>query len=361
MNTNDLPYPRSCAVEDLGDAPDLLVMNDGSPVTDAASWARRRAEVADAIICAEYGGMPPRLDPSATTAELVSKSDAWRRSGVEGSAIRLYHVTVSGGAEPVRFSITLWLPKIEEGKTVPVILNGDGCWAYSTDAVIGAILGRGFALAVFNRCEVARDDQPLGRDSSDYRERDIYKAFPGGYGALSAWAWTYHRAYDALIQVPEIDPSRVAITGHSRGGKTVELAAATDERIAACGDNNSGCCGFSSFRVVGQGCERIADITRWFPYWFAEDFGKWAGHEAELPFDQSFLSALIAPRPLLLAVAHGDFWSNPPGACQTYREALPVYEMLGTKDNFGIVFRDGAHGHELGDWIRFADFLKERF
>lgn len=352
MDINDLPYPRSSAAADHGDAPDLLTMNDGTPVTDAAAWARRRVEIADAIIGAEYGGMPPRLDPSATTVELVSQADAWRSLGIEGSRKWSCRVTVSGGAIPLVFPLTVYLPR-KTDKPFPTILNGDGCWSYASNAVVASLLERGFAFALFNRCDMARD-------CVGTRDRDIYKAFPGSYGALSAWAWTYHRAYDALLGVPEIDPARVAITGHSRGGKTVELAAATDERIAACGDNNSGCGGFSSYRVAGGSCERIADITRVFPFWFDEGFASWAGRESELPFDQSFLSALIAPRPLLFAVAHGDFWSNPPGACQTYREVSRVYGMLGCQGNFEIVFRDGPHGHEPGDWIRFAEFAKER-
>lgn len=86
------------------------------------------------------------------------------------------------------------------------------------------------------------------------------------------------------------------ITGHSRGGKAVQLAAATDERIAFVADNNSGCCGFGSHRVRGKGAETISDITRNFGFWFEKDFSKYAGRENELPFDQHFLSALIAPQ-----------------------------------------------------------------
>lgn len=353
MNTIDLPYPRSCAAVDHGDAPELLTMRDGTRVTDAATWARRRVELADAIIGAEYGGMPPALDPSATTVEMISESDASRSIGVGWSRKRCYRVTVSGGAIPLVFGLELWLPP-KSDKPFPVILNGDGCWSYASDAVIAEIVKRGFAFAIFNRCDMARDCYGT-------RDRDIYVAFPGEYGALSAWAWTYHRAYDALLRIPEADPARVAITGHSRGGKTVELAAATDERIAACGDNNSGCGGFASYRVVGEGSERIADITRLASYWFADGFASWAGRESELPFDQSFLSALIAPRPLMLAVAHGDAWSNPPGACQTYREVSEVYDTLGAGDKLSIVFREGAHGHLIDDWVRFVEFVSAQF
>ncbi len=353
MNTyQELPYSRSDAVEDDGPLPDILAFADGAPVRTAADWARRRAEITDIILSIEYGGMPPALPPEATDVELVhGPANAFRRFEIDGVTQDTYYVRISEGAEPLRFTLTLWTPPGDG--PFPVVLNGDGCWSYLSDKTGAEVLKRGFAVAFFNRCEVARD-------RNGACDRGIYAAFPGAYGTLSAWAWAYHRAYDALLRIPKLDPGRVAITGHSRGGKTVELAGATDTRIAAVGDNNSGCCGFSCHRVRGAGSERIAAITRNFPFWFDKDFGRWAGHEAGLPFDQHFLAALIAPRPLLFAVAHGDLWSNPVGACETYRATAPVYRLLGAEENLGIVFREGGHGHLTGDWCRFLDFIGER-
>jgi hypothetical protein len=348
----DLPFSRQDAAYDDGPLPDVLTFTDGTPVRSADDWARRRTEIADIIIQKEYGGMPPALSPEATEIELVhGAANASLRFGIEGVKQNIYYVMVSGGAIPLRFTLTVWTPPGDG--PFPVILNGDGCWPYLTDKTASEALRRGWIVAAFNRCELARD-------RNGTRDRGIYEAFPGEYGALSAWAWGYHRAYDALLRIPSVDSRRVAITGHSRGGKTVEVAGATDTRIAAVGDNNSGCCGFGCHRVRGEGCERIADITRAFPFWFDKDFGQWSGREAELPFDQHFLASLIAPRPLLFAVAYGDTWANPIGACETYRATLPVYELLGAADNFGIVYREGGHGHLTGDWARFLDFAGER-
>ena len=38
--------------------PDLLLFNDGSPV-EASSWPERRQELANTIIPAQFGGLPP--------------------------------------------------------------------------------------------------------------------------------------------------------------------------------------------------------------------------------------------------------------------------------------------------------------
>lgn len=347
-----IPFTRQDAAFDDGPLPDVLAFADGSPVSNKNDWARRRSEIAKIIITQEYGGMPPDLVPEATDIELVhGGANASRRFEIEGIKQSIYYVSVSGGVIPLRFTLTIWTPPGEG--PFPVILNGDGCWPYLTDKTASEALRRGWIVAAFNRCELARDRKGT-------QDRGIYEAFPGEYGALSAWAWGYHRAYDALLRIPMVDAHRVAITGHSRGGKTVEIAAATDTRIAAVGDNNSGCCGFGCHRVRGDGCERIEDITRNFPFWFNKNFDKWSGREAELPFDQHFLAALIAPRPLLFAVAFGDTWSNPIGACETYRATLPVYELLGAADNLGIVYREGGHAHLTEDWVRFLEFAKER-
>lgn len=345
-----LPFSKSDADFSVGGMPDILTFNDGTPVKTAEDWTRRRREIYDLIIPVEYGGMPPALAPEMTTAELISENSCVRRySAIAPTDFLEYYANIGGGATPLSFRMQVWKPA-GEGK-FPVILSGDGCWDYLSDEILIELIRRRFAVVLFNRCEVARD-----WDGAD--DKGIYRAFPGTYGTISAWAWSYHRAYDALLTTDFADPGRIYITGHSRGGKTVELAAATDKRIAGCGDNNSGCGGFGCFRVRNNRAETIADITKVFPHWFARDFSKWAGRESELPFDQHFLAALIAPRPLNIAVAYGDRWANPVGACETFRHAEKLYSFLGAAGNYRIVFREGGHGHLVSDWMRFADFIK---
>ena len=331
--------------------PSLLLFADGSPVASAADWPRRRAEVAAAVLGPEYGGLPPTPPADAVVSDKISSSTSSKRFA--GLTVTLHDYAVSiGGAAPLSFRIKVWTPAGDG--SFPVVLNGDGCWQYLTDAILADALRRGFAIAQFNRCEFARDaDVP--------RDHGVYRALPGDYGALAAWAWGYHRAVDALVQLPFVDAKRIAITGHSRGGKTVLIAAATDERIALVADNDSGCGGAGCYHVESDDCETIKAITTTFPYWFAKDFSKWAGREADMPFDQHFLKALVAPRPLLTQFALADAWANHPGTLATHEATAEVYRLLGAEDRLGIAFRNGGHGHQSDDWTRFLDFAEKNF
>ncbi|MBR1609661.1 MAG: acetylxylan esterase [Kiritimatiellae bacterium] len=336
-------------------APDLLTFADGAPVAAPADWTRRRREIADAVVALEFGGMPPA--PSATRWECISTS--WDpRVAKPGVRYVSGKVHVEGGSVPFSFGMKVFLPPAEKNKPrVPVVLCGDDCWWWMTTDMVNEALDRGLAVAAFNRCELAPDI--FGpRDDSDpsQRARGIYPLFPGRYGAIAAWAWGCHRAVDALLQIPEIDPARIAVTGHSRGGKTALLAAATDERIALCGDNQSGCGGCSASRVVGDGGEKLESISRDWGQWFGPDLASWGPRPDDLPFDQHFLCSLIAPRALRVNIGLGDLWSNPLGAWEVHKACRAAWRLLGAEDSLAIAFREGPHRYGADDWSRFLDF-----
>ena len=330
--------------EAIVELPDPFRFEDGTRVCTAAQWSRRRKEILDLIVEIEYGGLPPV--PQETRWEELHTCQVRHMSGVRFISYRV----VTGTDRPFSFLLNLLVPP----GTGPfsVVLTGDACWKYVTDAVAGEVLRRGHILAQFNRVELAHDVYSSERSSG------LYRAYPDGcYGALSAWAWGYHRAVDALVKMDFVDASRIAIVGHSRGGKTTLLAGATDERIALTCANDSGAGGAGCYRWQGPQSERLEGLIQTFPFWFGPRLREYVNREEDLPFDQHFLKALVAPRALLTTEALGDVWANPTGTLQTHLAAREVYRFLAAERRLGLWFREGGHNHGEADWKAFLDFM----
>ncbi len=318
--------------------PNLLTHDDGSPVS-REHWPRRRDELYQAIIPHEFGGMPPA--PERVDLLLRSRGTvrAWKSVQYHTYEVR---VRFPEGKE-LSLTLSLWLPPGEG--PFPVVVDGDGCWRYFSDEVVRSVLERDCIAARFDRTAAAADNP------DDFRRTGLYRLFPDAdFGVCSAWAWAYHRCVDALLQIPHIRPDGIAITGHSRGGKTALLAGATDERIAITNPNNSGIGGAGLNRLKMQGSETIDSFfgSRNI-FWFGKGFADHRHRDADLPYDNHFLHALVSPRGLLLTEAYEDVGANPAGTYVAAHAAREVYAMLGQPDAIGWSYRESGHAHRPED------------
>ena len=210
------------------------------------------------------------------------------------------------------------------------------------------IVKRGFAAVSFYTWDVAPD-------YNTGNTKGVFEAFekPGAYrdpklwGTISAWGWGASRALDWLETVPEIDAKKVAVVGHSRGGKTALWTAVTDPRFAMVCVNGSGCAGAKLNHLDLPKSEHIAQIVRTFQYWFCLDYTLWANREQEMPFDQHELLSCVAPR--LLAVGSGstDDWAGPEGERKATELARAAW-----KDPSCVSYHCHEGKHDLGlfDW-----------
>ncbi|NLA49739.1 MAG: hypothetical protein GX876_09790 [Bacteroidales bacterium] len=168
----------------------------------------------------------------------------------------------------------------------------------------------------------------------------------------------------------DINIKKVAIVGHSRGGKTALWAGAEDQRFSLVISNQSGCGGAAlARRRFG---ETIAKINTPFHYWFCSNYKKWSDNEDAMPVDQHMLIALIAPRAVYVTNASEDLWCDPRGSYLALYHSIPVFQLLKTKTqleedmpalNTPVIsgkaayhIRDGVHDILLKDWKWFMDF-----
>ena len=337
----------------LGGFPDIFTCNSGEKLTDPSQWPQRREELLEAIVPLLYGGLPPK-------PEVLRVEKPYPLRGRY-----TYCIKTGTKDKTMSFDLTLYAPEGEG--PFPVLLTGDECFGNCTEAVIREANQRGYLVAVFNRLNFALDNY----EEADYTG-GVYDVYPEmRFGAIAAWAWGYHRCVDALEQIPIADSSCVAISGHSRGGKTVLLAAATDERILFTQDNGSGACGGACFRYIQYPTEE--QVTKFgvtdprsepldylggiVPYWLGPDIWSYCGKEETLPFDQHFLKAAIAPRYLLATNSLDDLWCNPKGSYQTYLAAKELYRFLGVEERIDSVYRYGPHAHTYREFCLFLDFM----
>ena len=227
------------------------------------------------------------------------------------------------------------------------------------------LVDAGFAVLSFDYHDVVRDD-------GDFTDGLAGCLFENGQrnatdpGKIAMWAWAAQRMMDYVQTREELDPSRGIVCGHSRLGKTALLAAATDERFAMAYSNDSGSTGAALSR--GKMGETVAEICNRFPYWFCENYQKYRERETDMPFDQHFLLASIAPRCALVGSATQDEWADPISEQLCCLAAAPAFEtdfawtepakpdQCFLNGKLGYHLRSGTHYFCRDDWHRLIEF-----
>lgn len=236
------------------------------------------------------------------------------------------------------------------------------------------ITDNGFAVLSFcyNDVTTDADDFTNGLAGVLYEGRE---RGPKEAGKIAMWAWAAQRVLDYAEFEPRLDKSCVTVCGHSRLGKTALFCGATDERFTFTYSNDSGCSGAAITRdKVG---ETVEVISRVFPHWFCTDYRRYADREHEMPFDQHYLIASVAPRYAYVASAKEDSWADPDSEMLACVAASPAYEALGkdgficedrlpdTGDRFhagsvGYHLRAGLHYFGREDWNTVMEFIRSK-
>ncbi|HWR50463.1 MAG TPA: acetylxylan esterase [Bryobacteraceae bacterium] len=139
------------------------------------------------------------------------------------------------------------------------------------------------------------------------------------FGPLQLQLWNSIRAIDFLQSLPEVDPKRIAMTGASGGGTQTFLAYAVDDRIQWAAPVNM----ISGIMQGGSPCENAPSLR--------------------VDANNIEIGAMMAPRPLLMVSATGDWTRNTP------KEEFPalrhIYELYGKPENVETIQIDAEHNY----------------
>lgn len=352
--------------------PDVLTTSKNQKITSRKEWEKlRRPELLELFTSQVYGRVP--VTPYQTTFNVV-KEDPKAMNGA--ATLKIIDISISANAQTLIIHLGLFIPN-KIAKPVPAFLlicnrppaeNIDFTREKKSEFwPVEEAIARGYAMAAFFNGDV-------DPDQDDNFQNGIHALLDKGrtgesWGTIAAWAWGASRCLDYLATDKSIAADKVAVIGHSRGGKTALWAGATDQRFAMICCNEAGCGGSSlAHRKYGETIERI---NKAFPHWFCTNYKSYANRENEMPFDMHELMALIAPRALYVAAASDDLWADPKGQYLALFHSLPVFQLYDKKVNLTEAMpplntparsgpmayhvRDGIHNLTLKDWNFYMD------
>ena len=394
VDTGVAPLPGADSLPSRAALPDVLVDAHGKTIHTLTAWQQRRPQVRRILEWYATGQMPPA--PGALHAEAVHTEPV-----LGGKATyRLLRITFStdgskDAGKQLQLYAGLWTPAgpgpfpaiIYQGSEPPggpdlprsplgptqgkgtdvLLVTGGGKAAPPARPAITAeqfaaeradVLGRGYAIAMFNPGDCAEDTTLREADGSwTFR----HTRFPGAYthydwGVLAAWAWGASRVADALQTMPAIDRKVMLVTGASRWGKSSLIAAAFDDRLMGAPVVTGGG-GVGAYRLAGtDGSETLDQMVRKYPNWFSPQLHAFWGQRDKLPFDEHWFLALAAPRPFLALEGDADTISSPPAVEGSIAAARPVYRLYGVSpERLRAHYSHHAHAFTAEDWTAMMD------
>ena len=363
------PYPN---------LPNPLVMNNGTKVTTAGQWPRRRSEILE-LFSREVYGRRPAVMPKVTWSVVRTVDGEVRGPGgakATGAPVTTKYLVghVDNSAYPavgVDILATLSIPKGAKGPVPVVLAFGGGSFegapatpnpcapppppagagraggAFGAGRVGGApgagragaagapagpppppsapeqIYARGWGYATVSTASIQADN---GQGLTCGIIGLVNKGQPrklDDWGVLSAWGWGMSKVLDYLQTDKDVDATKVAVHGHSRTGKAALVAMAYDERFANGFISSSGQAGAKLHRrKYGEAIENIAALNEY--HWMAGNYLKYAGRWDTLPVDSHQLVALVAPRPVFLSTGKGPD-TNPDGTVKMMQPGDPGF------------------------------------
>lgn len=214
----------------------------------------------------------------------------------------------------------LYLPAARKGP-FPAVLVPHGHWkhgrledqpVYSVPALAINLARQGYAVFAYDM--VGFNDTRQTPHSFEDPTRALWSFHPMGLQL-----WNSIRALDYLQSLPEVDDSRIAVTGASGGGSQTIFLTAVDDRVKAAAPVNM----VSAHMQGADPCEEAPNLR--------------------LETSNVEIAASTAPRPMLLVSSNHDWTRNTP--TEEYPEIRKIYELYGRGQDVESVQIDAEHNY----------------
>ncbi len=221
----------------------------------------------------------------------------------------------------------LYRPKNISGK-LPGVLCPHGHWTYgrfenqqhnSGPARAANFARQGYVAFSYDMVGYGDSNAISHRFAAGHREGTIDRETLWSVNLLGLQLWNSMRSVDFLLSLPEVDPERIACTGESGGGTQTFLLSAVDDRIKTAAPVNM----ISFIMQGGSLCENAPNLR--------------------IDTNNVELGALMAPRPLMMVSATGDWTKNT--MTSEYPAIRSIYRLFGAEDKITAVQMNAPHNY----------------
>ena len=295
-----------------------LRKNDKAPAT-ADEWAKQEAELRKNLLAA-WGGFPEKpcdLDPKRHGDPLTR----------DGYTVEKITIQTRPG---VRMTANLYVPDGAKKTPAPAILQVHGHWkGAKQDPVVQSRCIGAAKLGFVVLCVDAfgAGERGVGTALGEYHgDMTAATLLPLGLPLSGLQVYENMRAVDYLETRPEVDKTKIGITGASGGGNQTMYAGAWDKRFKCV----MPVCSVGTYQAYLQTaccmCEVVPGALK-----FTEE---WA------------VLAMVAPRALMVVNATKDGIQFSVGeAKKSLALTAPVFKLLGKPDNLQHAIFDGPHDY----------------
>jgi dienelactone hydrolase len=226
----------------------------------------------------------------------------------------------------------LYLPAVRKG-TAPAVLIPHGHWkrgrvenlpSYSVPALGINLARQGYVAFAYDM--VGYNDTRQTPHSFESASYDLW-----GFHPMGLQLWNSIRALDYLQSLPEVDDSRIAITGASGGGSQTIFLTAVDDRIKVSAPVNM----VSAHMQGGDPCEEAPSLR--------------------LGVSNVEIAAIAAPRPMLIVSSTHDWTRDTPSI--EYPAIRRIYELYGKAQDVGNAHIDAEHNYNSASRAAVYRFL----